>query len=173
MSKTEVRRITNANVYVNGKSFLGRAEETGPPSIKYKYADHKALGMFGEMEHPVGIEKMEHKIKWNSLYPDVLKQVGNPFQAIDMQIRSSSDVYEGNTRVAQQSVVIYLKANAKEFASGTFKPQEYDGPESTFSASYYKLEINGEVITEIDVEANIWSVDGVDLMAQQRENLGI
>lgn len=68
MSKIEINKLTNANVYMNGINLLGRAEEVQLPQIKHKMAEHKALGMVGSAEFFAGIDKMECKIKWNALY---------------------------------------------------------------------------------------------------------
>ena len=63
MSKIEINKLTNANVYLDGVNLLGRAEEVQLPQIKHKMAEHKALGMVGSAEFFAGIDKMECKIK--------------------------------------------------------------------------------------------------------------
>ena len=45
MGKIAINRITNANVYIDGASLLGRAEEVELPQIKAKMSEHKALGL--------------------------------------------------------------------------------------------------------------------------------
>ncbi len=45
MAKIDINRVCNANVYLDGTSFLGRAESVDLPNIKHKFAEHKALGM--------------------------------------------------------------------------------------------------------------------------------
>ena len=62
---------------MNGNNLLGRAEEIQLPQIKHKMAEHKALGMVGSAEFFAGIDKLECKIKWNALYPDVLRTEHN------------------------------------------------------------------------------------------------
>ena len=68
MSKIEINKLTNANVYMNGINLLGRAEEVQLPQIKHKMAEHKALGMIGSAEFFAGIDKLECKIKWLILH---------------------------------------------------------------------------------------------------------
>ncbi len=65
-----VDRITNANIYIDGVGMLGRAEEVEVVWPKAKMADHKGLGMAGTAEFPAGIDKLEAKLKWISLYPE-------------------------------------------------------------------------------------------------------
>ncbi|WP_027809960.1 phage major tail tube protein, partial [Burkholderia cenocepacia] len=57
--KIEINRITNANIYVNGNSLLGRAEEIKLPDISAIMQEHKALGMVGKIELPAGFDKLE------------------------------------------------------------------------------------------------------------------
>ena len=87
MSKIKINKLTNANVYLNGVNLLGRAEEVQLPQIKHKMAEHKALGMVGSAEFFAGIDKLECKIKWNALYPEVLLAAASPFTAAMIQAK--------------------------------------------------------------------------------------
>lgn len=169
----KINRLTNANVYVDGNSLLGRAEEINLPDIKHKMAEHKAIGMVGSAEFFSGIDKMECSIKWNSFYSEVLKKAANPMTAVQLQVRSSLENYTSQGRTAQLPVVAFISAAYKNFPGGNFKQHDNVEVSSQLSVYYYRLEINGEVIVEIDVLANIYKVDGVDLLAQYRANLGI
>lgn len=170
--KIKINRLTNANVYMDGKSFLGKAEEISLPTIKHKMSEHKALGMVGMMEFFAGIEKMEAKIKWNSFYPDALKKMGDPTTAIQLQVRASLEEYQAQGRTAQSPVVCFLTCTAKDFPMGNFKQHDNVEAETNLNVTYCRLEINREVIVEIDVLANIYKVNGVDILAQYRQNLG-
>ncbi len=169
----EIKRVTNANIYMNGNSLLGRAEEVMAPTIKHKMAEHKALGMIGAVEFFSGIEKMEAKIKWNSFYKDVLDKVGNPILPLNLQVRSSLETYSSGGRSAEVPVVIYMTATAKDFPTGNFKQNDNVELETNLSVTYCKMEIDGVETLEIDLLANIYKVKGVDILAQYRANLGI
>jgi uncharacterized protein len=69
--------------------------------------------------------------------------------------------------------VVYFRGRCKNAPSGSFKQNDNLETDSDFSVEQYKLEIDGETIVEIDLEASIYIVDGVDLMAAYRSNLGI
>ena len=169
----QVNRLTNANVYIDGVSKLGKAEEVNLPMIKHIMAEHKALGMVGKVEFFSGIDKMEAKIKWNSFYSDVLLKVGDPTKPMNIQVRSSLETYESSGRTAQQPVVCYMTGSSKDFPMGNFKQHDNVEVESNFSVTYCKLEINGVLIMELDVLANIYKAGSVDVLAQYRANLGI
>ena len=108
MSKIEINKLTNANVYLNGVNLLGRAEEVQLPQIKHKMAEHKALGMVGSAEFFAGIDKMECKIKWNALYPAVLTQCSNPFNAAMIQVRASLETYNGTGRISEVPATAFI-----------------------------------------------------------------
>lgn len=173
MSAISINRITNANIYMDGASLLGRAEEVNLPAIAYKMVEHKALGMVGTAEFFAGIDKMEAKVKWNSYYPEVMKKAANPFQTVNMQVRGSLENYTSGGKTGEVPVVCYMTAGYKGFPMGNFKQHDNVELESNLSVYYVKLEVDGSPIVELDVLANIFKVDGVDVLAQYRANLGI
>lgn len=172
MAKAEVNRLTNANVYVNGNSFLGKAEEVMAPTVKHKLSEHKALGLVGSFELWAGIDKMEMKIKWNSFYKDVWKVIADPTKAISIQIRGSLETYTSQGRTAEVPIVIYCTAFAKDLPFGNFKQHDNVELETNFTVTAVKQEIDGEVVSEIDVLANIYKVNGVDILQAYRANTG-
>jgi P2 family phage contractile tail tube protein len=171
--KIKINRCTNANIYLDGGSFLGRAEEISLPDIKFKNAEHKAIGMVGSMEFFSGIEKMEGKIKWNSFYAEVLKKVADPTKQISLQVRASVETYGSGGRLEQKPLVVFLSIQAKNFPAGNFKQHDNVELETSFNCYYMKQEFNGEEIVEIDVLSNTYKVNGVDLLATYKNNLGI
>ena len=172
MSKIKINRLTNANIYMDGNNLLGRAEEIQLPQIKHKMADHKALGMVASAEFFAGIDKLESKIKWNSLYTEVLKKAANPFVAVQIQARASLETYNNMGKLAEVPAVAYLSGTFKEFPLGNLKPQENAEYETTISVNYAKLIVGGEEIFEIDVLENIYKVDGIDVLTVYRHNTG-
>ena len=169
----QINKLLNANIYLDNKSWAGRADEIELPILKYLFAEHKPLGQFGTTSYPGGADQMEAKIKWNGPYPEVQKRMANPFKALKLMARGSMDVYEGSDRVAEQPYVCYITGNSKSLPMGTLKQNDNAEFESELSVSYVKLEINNELIMEFDAENNILMVDGVDLLKEWRQNLGL
>lgn len=166
------KRVTNANIYVNGNNFLGRAEEVMVPEVKFKKSDHKALGMVGTFELFSGFDKMEGSIKWNSTDPDVYKIFASA-DVIKIQVRASMETHVSTGIESESKVVYYLTIQPSNISGVGFK--QHDNVESTtnFSCTYIKMEVDDETIYEIDVLSNIWIVDGVDKLENYRANLGI
>ncbi len=172
MSKISVNKLYNANVYVNGNSFLGRAEEVTLPKVQAKMVEHKALGMVGVLETPAGIEKMEAKIKWSSLYPEVLGAMANPYRTIQIQVRASLENYDSSGKNSEVPVVAYMTAQFKNFPGIGFKHQDNAELETDMAVSYYKLSVDGDDYIEVDVFANIWKVKGEDILEEYKSNIG-
>jgi uncharacterized protein len=166
-------RLTNANVYIDGVSQLGKAEEVNLPDITFMLSEHKSLGSIGKVELFSGIDKMEATIKWNAFYSDVFKEFANPRKALKLQLRSSLETYDSSGLVSEVSCVAYLTVLVKNFPAGNFKQHDNVEATSKLTCTAYKLEIDGEEIVEYDALANIYSVNGVDVFANYRSNLGI
>ncbi|WP_432719843.1 phage major tail tube protein [Jeongeupia wiesaeckerbachi] len=168
----QINRITNANIYANGNSLIGRAEEIKLPDVAAIMAEHKALGMVGKIELPSGFDKLEGEIKWNSLYKDVAKLAANPFKAVQLQCRSNIETYGAQGRLQEVSLVTYLTVMFKKNPLGTFKQHDNAEFASAFSATYIKQVIDGEDVLELDYMANIFRVGGEDMLADYRRNIG-
>lgn len=169
----KTNKVTNCVVYVDGESFLGRAEEVTTPEVAPVMVDHKGLGLVGKYKLPVtAIEEMSAKIKWNAIYPEVLKKTHNPFKPLRLQIRGNVDTFEGNARTGQIPVVIIMSAAPKKPGGFVFKPADNVEREDEFNVTMYGLEIEGEEIVYVDVMNNIWRVNGEDILATYRENIG-
>lgn len=169
----KISKVYDANVYVNNGSKHGQASEITCPDISATMADYKALGMVGTAEFFNGIEKMEMTVKWTWPDNDARKACANFLKPVDLMVRSSKAEYDNGGIKGEVPVVIYLKGYPKKHAGGGYKPKEDTEVETVFSVLYYKEEIDGEAIIEVDVLNNIYKVDGEDLLAERRQNLGI
>jgi uncharacterized protein len=167
-----VNRLTNANIYIDGNSQLGKAEEVNLPDITFMLSEHKALGMIGKFELFSGIDKMEATIKWNAFYIDVLKQFANPRKTLKLQVRSSLESHDSSGLVSEVPCVAYLTVQPKNFPAGNYKQHDNVEATSKLTCTAYKLEIDGQDVVEFDALANIYSVDGVDIFANYRSNIG-
>lgn len=174
MPPVTVNRLQEANVYLNGNSLLGQTAEIKLPEVTHKYSDHKALGMVSELELWSSLQKMDAEFKWNSYYPDTMTKCADPFAAFDIQVRSSLRTFGGGGAViSEKPVVIYLKGTWKQAATGDFKQGDPSEINSKLAVKYMRQVVDGKEILEVDVLANIFKVNGVDILQTYRENLGI
>jgi hypothetical protein len=167
-----ISKVFNARVYIDGSDFIGRAEEVELPKVKFKFADSKGLGLYGEFELPSGLDKLEAKIKLNSIYPDFVKIASDPTTTRTVIVRASNQYWTNTGVMAEKPIKAELRGFFKEFDSGKFKKADNTEAEATMSVFYYKLEVDGEEILEIDVLNNIYKVNGNDVLQNYRINLG-
>ncbi|ECD4176987.1 phage major tail tube protein [Salmonella enterica subsp. enterica serovar Napoli] len=173
MSKKNASNIiSGANIYLDGKNFIGKAEEVKLPDIATVVQEHKALGRIGKVELPYGFDKMEGEIKWNGLYPEAAKMVANPFKVYQLQLRASVVRYSGTSRQSEVPLVVTLNVNFKKSPLGTFKHLEAPDLNSEYGCTYVKMMFDGEEILELDVINNIFRVDGQDMLADYNANIG-
>lgn len=170
--KIAINKLINANLYVDGNSLLGRAEEITLPAIKWKMAEHKALGMIGTLNTPTVLEKLEGKIKWSAYYEDVLKKALNPWSLVQLQVRASLEGWGQMGRESQKPVVVMMTVGLQELPLGNIKQGDNVEVESTYNCNYIKMTVDGQDIVEIDIMAGIYEVNGQDLMAEYRTNIG-
>jgi len=173
MAGAQVHRITNAAVYLDGNSFFGRAEECDLGSINAVTSEYSGLGMVGAIELPDGLEKIEGKIVWSSLYEDAARLTANPFESVNLQCRSSISVHTSQGRIAELPLVSLLTVTFKGYQLGSYKAREPAKYESPFTATSIRQLIDGREVLMLDYLANIFRVDGKDKLATFRANLGM
>ena len=169
----QIRTLYNANVYVNGQSYAGLAEEVTLPDLKPKMVDHKPLSNIGSFKLPTGLDQMTCKIKFNSISADLIANAANFYESSDIMFRANQDVWENGSKVASVPVVAFVRGLSMNLPAIVLKFQENPDVESEFSVTAYKLEVNGVVVFDVDYFANVYIVSGVDMMAQYRANLGL
>jgi hypothetical protein len=167
-----VNRVTNANIYIDGIGLLGRAEEIEVAQPKHRMVDHKGLGMAGTAEFWAGVDKLEAKIKWASLYQEALSAVASPFISHSFQVRGSIEQYTSQGLVAELPLVYLMTGVFKEAGNFTFRQHENVDSISVITVYHSELYVGATQIHLYDVLANIYVVNGVDQLAAFRSNLG-
>lgn len=166
----EVNRITNANVYIDGGELLGKVEEITLPELKAKMSDHNALGVFGVVSFSSGIEKLEGTIKWNSIYQSVLRRVGDFRNPLRLMLRANVEVQGASGLIDEVNCTVYMTAQFTSLPGGAFKKSDNVELQTAYTATSFKLEFDGTVEIEYDAMANIYTVGGVDMLANFRAN---
>lgn len=165
-----INSIINANAYLNGNKLAGKLDELELPAVKFKTTEATALGLYGTPEIPTGLEKMEAKFKWNAIYTPEWKEE-SPMKATRIIVKSNMMVSDASGVSKNAKVTATLSGLFKELPTGTVKPGEkMDGSEHLMGVSYYKLEVDGETVYEIDVFNNIFKHGESDLLSEFNSN---
>ncbi len=162
--------IFNANAYRDGNTLIGKVEQIDLPKIQFKTEDIAALGLFSTIEIPVGLEKMEAKIKWNAIYDDDWK-AASPVAKSTIVVKSNMTKHAADGRTEQVQVTATIRGVYKELPTGVMKSNaKFDGAEHLLTVSYYKLEVAGGKIYEVDIFNNILYVGSTDILESFRSN---
>jgi len=173
MAGLQINRITNANIYLDGNNLYGKAEEVDLGEIKFIMSDFTALGMFGTAKLPDGMEAVEGKIVWKSLYGNTDLLSASPFKSVSLQCRSSIRVFNSQGLAQEQALVWLLTVSFSGYKLGSYKAHEAAQYETPFVASSVRQLIDGREVLMFDCFNNIYRVDGVDQLARTRANMGM
>ena len=168
----DISKVYNARIYINGNDLAGKAKEVDLPKVKPKFADVNGLGLYGEAEVPIGLEKMEARLLMNSVYPEFVKVVANPRKMATVIVRSSITGFTQEGVQYEKPLKAEIRGFFKESDVGKFKQGEGVEAEANMTVNYFKLEVDGQPIVEVDVFNNIYKVDNEDLLQEWKQNLG-
>lgn len=162
--------LTNCILFVDGMSFAGDVPTLTLPKLTQKTEDYQGGGMSGPIEFAVGLDKLEAAFTTNGVRRESLKYFGLSDQtAFNAVFRGSFKGLKG----AVKAVVVTLRGGIKEIDMGDWKPATVAETKHAVKLTYYKLEIDGRVMYEIDFINMIQVVDGVDQLADERAALGL
>lgn len=162
--------LYNFNTYVDGKGFAGRATQCTLPKLKIKTDDHRAGGMDAPVKMDLGMEALEAAFQMSTMERDVLKFFGLA------DATAFNGIFRGafrDMKGATKAVAATFRGMLSEMDPGDWKPGEKVDAKFTVSLTYYKLEIDGAVVHEIDVLGMVRIVNGVDQLAEIRKAIGM
>ncbi len=167
-----INKVDNANVYINGNSFLGRAKSIKLPEFEIEFAEHKNLGLVGTIKLPVGVTAQEGEIVWDGYYPEVEVLAKNPFQSVQLMARANVAIYNSAGRSKEVPLVVTLNATFSKAPLGEHKPQENAEYTMSYTVSGLTQKIDGKEVLFFDALSNQYRVGGEDVLANYRRNIG-
>jgi len=163
--------LKNMNAFVDGRGYAGRIESTTPPKLTRKMEEFRGGGMDAPIELDMGHEKLETTMNFAEHDPELLKLWGvTNHSAVAFQLRGAMQRDSDGSVIP---VIVDLRGRFREIDPGDWKPGEKASMVASVAASYYRLRMNNDTIIEIDVPNMKCIVDGVDLLAAQRQALGV
>jgi P2 family phage contractile tail tube protein len=157
------------NLFVDGRGQAGVVEELTPPKITIKTEEDRSGGQDAPEKIDVGMEVLDSSFTLKQFNPDVLGLMGVISGSyVPFVIRAAID--DNGTAVP---VVWTLRGKFTEQDPGTLGAGKKVEMKCTVNCVYYKLEVGGKVIHEIDVKNAIRIVNGVDHMKAYRDAAGL
>lgn len=162
--------LANMNLFVDGVSFQGDVPSLTLPKLTLKMEEHRAGGMDAPVELDMGMEKQEAGFVTTGVRREALKFFGlADGTAFNGTFRGAFKGLKGKVT----PVVVTLRGALKEVDMGDWKPGDKAEIKYNVAVTYYKLEVDGRLIYEIDPLGMIRVINGVDQLAAQRSALGL
>lgn len=168
----QINQIVNANVYIDGNSLLGKAKEFKLPDIEFEFIEHKPLGLHGTLKLPAGINALEGEVTWDSYYPEVRVKTSNPYKNVQLMVRSNVQVFDARGLVAEEPMVTIMNVSFSKTTGGSLKNKETTEHNDAFQIYSIKQSVAGKEVLFVDVFANMFRVNGEDVLAKYRTNIG-
>lgn len=153
--------LNDMEVYINGTNSLSGISQVELPSIENATVTAEQIGMASEFEVPlVGhFKKLEAKIKMDCIDDTML--TFNNGSALTLECKGAIQSINRLTHAAVNTGIdVTFKGLIKKMDGFNPKPGAKLEGNIDLSVSYYKLEINGKTIVEIDVLNNISNTNG-------------
>ena len=160
------RKIRNFNGFIDGESYFGRLTEGTMPQLKIQTEAHRGAGMGGPIGMDMGLEGMSSDMTFAAWPPTVLKMLGTVQRFV---FRPAAKGEDGTVDTIIASVTGLI--TAPEFDG--LKPGEGSKLKLVQDTRQYRLEINGELIYDIDLETGKRVIGGIDQAAELRQAMGI
>lgn len=152
--------------FIDGVGLAGRLEEGTLPKVALVTEEIALAGMGGTVDASMGLlEKMESDLTMVGLSSDFTKMIGSEDGGLTLR-GAISDGTE------TQAAVFQMRGLFKEVEFGSMKRKDKGSTKIMVSLSYFKANIGGTDVLEVDVINKIFKVHGVDRFAEQRAALG-
>ncbi len=169
-------KTNNYNVYLGtaaaANKLIGVTDETTLINLQSMSETISLAGMAGEIDSPtVGqYQSMEITINFSNIAKSSLTVAAH--DNVPLIFKSSQEFIDPVSRTKSVKVrTITICGMTKAINFGTLKKSGYGNPSITKEVIYYKDEIDGEVVTEIDKLNGKAIVGGVDLTQDILENI--
>ena len=162
--------LRNVNMFVDGNGYVGRVDEVMLPKLTIKTEEFRAGGMDAPVELDQGMEKLECTLTTSGVDQVLLERFGVVIgEMVPVTFRGALRSEDATVKPA----VAQVRGRVKEIDFGTWKPGEKVPMKAMIAVRYYKFELAGAILHEIDVEAMIRTINGVDQLAELRDALGV
>lgn len=167
-------KLINAKIYKQGKTELMGTADAELPGMEYITEAITGLGLAGEVETPVvgHFKSLPFKFKWNTINERATDLLFP--ETHHLEIYSSLQDYDAGTgKLISKPVKAVLRALPKKVNLGKLEPAKKMDSETELECVYIKMWIDGQVVLEIDKFNFICNINGEDVLASVRKDLGM
>lgn len=157
-------------VYADGQRYMGETAEATVPKLARTFEDYRGGGMDAAVGIDLGGEPIEFEWKAGGLLEQVYRQFGaTRIDATQLRFVGS---YQDDSTGQTKTVDITVRGRHQEIDPGGAKSGDDTEQTTKTRCVYYKMMVNGETLIEKDELNMLFIVNGVDILAEHRANLG-
>ncbi|MBZ0252970.1 MAG: phage major tail tube protein [Candidatus Methylomirabilis sp.] len=168
-----VHFVNGANAILGGDSTMGQVKSMSVPELSWKMGTIDAAGLPGEIEVPMGIEKLTAKLVFTSIYPDAAAKLSMPNRAASLQFRANLQSIDGEGIDGEVPFVCRMLVLPRKLMLGELKPRENTEQEVELSPLSLDVEMGGKPYLKYSPLDGILEIGGEDVYATRRRNLGV
>lgn len=161
------RTIRNFNAFVDGISYFGIAMEAKLPQPKIQTEAHRGSGMDGPVGLDMGVEALSAEITFSEWRPELATKLGKLERFVLRPGQQSATDFTATTIIATMGGLITVTDY------GDLKPGANVPFKLNMDVRYYRLEIDGVEMLEIDLVNAVRRIGGVDQLADIRRAMGL
>lgn len=160
------RVIKDMTAFIDGQGFGADVSELTLPNIGLNTEEHIGAGMGGAIDIDMGLtNKIEAEMMITGMAPEFTALLGN---------EDTSVTFRGALKDGDQTkgVIVQVRGLYREVEMGAFKRKDKGSQKLKVTANYYRYEIAGQTLIEIDQLLGKRIINGVDQLADVRAALG-
>jgi len=171
MKKTD-QILTNFTAWEDAVNWMG-VVDVELPAFEALSESVKGAGIAGESTAPVkghfGGQVL--KINWRTLSTDSIRLAEPKVHTLDF--RGNQQLFDPLNGYVDQEVVVKTRCVPVNFAPGKFAVAAATETANEFEVHYIKMVVGGKTMLEYDKFNFVFVVNGKDVMAEVRKNLGM
>jgi P2 family phage contractile tail tube protein len=158
-------------MYDDAQEYQGQTQEITVPKLALKMEEYRSGGMLGPVSVDLGLEALSCEITMGANMVEMTKQFGLcDIEAVPLQLRGSG---QADDECSTEAIEIAIRGRWSEIDGGSWKAGEDTTTKYTCQIATYKYISNGKTILDIDLKRMIFIVNGTDLYAAHRANIGL
>lgn len=161
-----------ASVWLDGTTLAGKVNEIELPEISWEASEHETISSIGVQEFASKLESLECTITWAGYSPELAAAAANPYNAVNLQVRANIGEYVAAGKTGDKLLRIDLTGRFLQNQLGSFSPGEMER-ETMMKVDYVAERWDGNEVMAIGISPPILRVNGDDLLADMRRNLGL
>jgi uncharacterized protein len=163
-------KLKNMNLFLDGISHIGQVVEVTLPKLTLATEDYRGGGMLGPVPIDMGLDKLELEFTAGGILVLAMNRFGAAQHDAAMLRFAGAYQSDGTGRVRPVEAVV--RGRYTEIDLGGAKPGDNTEHKYKVACSYYRLQIDGLPVFEVDLVAGVFVVEGVDRYAEIRAAIG-